>query len=400
MTSTTQDGTLERWAPHRTTPSVSIGILLVVAFAGACSPDQDGGVEIADVGTLDDAAGADVGLDEDSARVDVTADLGVDAVDGDASDTREIHEAEVHVIALEGPVAQARSEVSGLAWYGDTLIILPQYPGVFSDGGPGAVFALPRSQILAYLDDSSGEPLTPVRVPFDDSALPDIASSEGYEAIALVGDRVFLTIEARSGDGMVGIVVSGVIDPQLAALTLDATPLGTIDSQSGISNMAEESVVPLGDDSLFTIHEANGVAVNPAPVVHTTDVLTRETGTLPFPQVEYRITDATDLDAEGRFWAINYFWTGDSKLAPNADPLAELYGEGPTHADEDTVERLVEFQYNGTEVQLVPTPPIQLELADEARNWEGLARLGERGFLLATDKYPKTILAFVSAETG
>ncbi len=41
--------------------------------------------------------------------------------------------------------------------------------------------------------------------------------------------------------------------------------------------------------------------------------------------------------------------------------------------------------------------PIQLTLVDEAtvRNWEGIARLDGRGFLIATDTYPATILAFV-----
>jgi hypothetical protein len=31
-----------------------------------------------------------------------------------------------------------------------------------------------------------------------------------------------------------------------------------------------------------------------------------------------------------------------------------------------------------------------------ARNWEAIARLDDVGFLLATDKYPETIFAFVS----
>ena len=60
----------------------------------------------------------------------------------------------------------------------------------------------------------------------------------------------------------------------------------------------------------------------------------------PFPPMEYRITDATPLDANGRFWAINYFFPGDELLIPAADPLAEQYGEGPTHQARVQVERL------------------------------------------------------------
>jgi hypothetical protein len=50
-------------------------------------------------------------------------------------------------------------------------------------------------------------------------------------------------------------------------------------------------------------------------------------------------------------------------------------------------------------VELVPTPPIQLQLAEaQGRNWEGIVRLeapGVSGFLLVTDKNPRTLLAFV-----
>jgi hypothetical protein len=64
------------------------------------------------------------------------------------------------------------------------------------------------------------------------------------------------------------------------------------------------------------------------------------------------------------------------------------------------VERLVEFQLSHAGIVLVDRPPIQLELPDNllgmiGRNWEGLVRLDERGFLLATDTFPGTILAFV-----
>jgi len=46
---------------------------------------------------------------------------------------------------------------------------------------------------------------------------------------------------------------------------------------------------------------------------------------------------------------------------------------------------------------LTDSAPIQLTLLSDgtARNWEGVAKLDDRGFLLATDKFPDTILAFV-----
>ncbi|MBW2701184.1 MAG: hypothetical protein JRF33_10230 [Deltaproteobacteria bacterium] len=353
---------------------INKALLLLVGIAttillcvGGCGTDQDNGVP--DSGVDQNDAGSDAGSEEPI-------------------------ETAVRIIQLDGPLAQDRSEVSGLAWYGDYLIILPQYPGFFSDGTSDAVFALHRSDILAVLDGSSGDPLEPIRIPFDDSALENIVSFQGYEAIAFLGDQVFLSIEAGSSSSMTGYLVSGTIDPALASLTVHAAPVEQIASQSGLSNMAEEAILIAGTD-LISIHEANGIAVNPSPVAHTYEPLSDTTGTLAFPHIEYRITDATTLDADGRFWAINYFWPGDTMLEPNTDPLVDQFGQGETHAENDYVERLVEFQYDHSGITLIPKPPIQLVLTDESRNWEGLVRLDDRGFLLMTDKYPETILGFV-----
>jgi len=45
----------------------------------------------------------------------------------------------------------------------------------------------------------------------------------------------------------------------------------------------------------------------------------------------------------------------------------------------------------------VKQPPIQLKLIndDNSRNWEGIVRFGDEGFIIVTDKFPSTILGFV-----
>jgi hypothetical protein len=61
------------------------------------------------------------------------------------------------------------------------------------------------------------------------------------------------------------------------------------------------------------------------------------------------------------------------------------------------VERLVEFECNGSGIRLTKRPPIPLKLRldEPPRNWEGIVRLEGRGFLLITDEHPRTILGFV-----
>ncbi len=96
----------------------------------------------------------------------------------------------------------------------------------------------------------------------------------------------------------------------------------------------------------------------------------------------------------------NYFYPGDrALLRPGPDAFGETFGRGPTHRRGPAVERLVEFHLNGERIEPTGRAPIQFELHAEARNWEGLARLGGRGFLVATDTYPETLLAFVPAPT-
>ena len=171
-----------------------------------------------------------------------------------------------------------------------------------------------------------------------------------------------------------------------------------IEPQANLSNTSDESVMVFGQ-RIVTLYEANGANVNPNPVAHMFNLDMQLVGSLSMPTIEYRITDATQPDQNGLFWAINYFFPGDrEKLKPAEDRLVTQYGQGETHAKSQAVERLVAFQFTEDGIVLAPLAPIQLQLLpdDEARNWEGIARLDDRGFLLVTDKFPETILAFVA----
>lgn len=297
-------------------------------------------------------------------------------------------------IPLAGPLAAANAEISGLAWYGDMLILLPQFPGRFDD----QLFALPKADIMAFLDGLQDGPLMPQPIPLAAPGLAQLAGYEGLEAIAFRGDQVFVTIETSNGSPMMGYLATGSSMPDLSQIELDMTNLAEIAPPAPLANYSDETLL-VKDDAVLTIYEANGNHINPGPAAHQFSLELEPLGLLPFPAIEYRVTDATEVDENGRFWVINYLFPGDiGKLNPAPDSIAERYGRGPTHATSETVERLVELQINSDGMTLADTPPIQLELlADgEARNWEGIARLDERGFLLATDKFPETILAFVA----
>jgi hypothetical protein len=312
----------------------------------------------------------------------------------DVDEAVAVTETAVTELPLAGPLADRNAELSGLAWYGDMLILLPQFPDF--NGHDPALYALPKADIAAYLAGETAVPLQPIAIPLDTANLEDdIRGYEGFEAIAFDGQTIYLTIEA-AGSGMRGYLVRGTIAPDLSGVTLEPEPLMQIEPQANLGNMADEALL-LVDDHLLTFYEANGAEVNPQPVAHrfTADLATA--GTLPMPTLPYRLTDVTELDANGRFWGINYKFTDTRSIQTDNDPLAAQYGQGSTHAQNEGVERLVAFDYSADGITLAPVAPIQLQLLgdDQLRNWEGIVMLDEQGFLLATDKFPQTILAFV-----
>lgn len=302
----------------------------------------------------------------------------------------------VTIVPLKGKITKRSAELSGLAWYGDHLVLLPQYPHRFAEGDTGSILAIPKERILAFLDGDRDSPIKPIRIAFDDGGLAGrIEGFEGFEAIAFDGDQAYLTIEARRWTTMVGYIVAGRMEADLSVLRLDPDSAREIPSQSGLGNISDETIV-LTSDAVLTVHEANGARVNARPVASVFDRTLQAVSVMPFPTIEYRVTDATAVDSQGRFWAINYFYPKDRrKLQPAVDALSAPYGLGPSHARSETIERLVEFQVTAQGIVQTDSPPLQLELGADPRNWEGVVRLGDRGFLLVTDTHPDTILAFV-----
>jgi hypothetical protein len=301
----------------------------------------------------------------------------------------------VTLLPLGGPLQSENAELSGLAWYGAHLVMLPQYPGWEKDGAP-CLYTVSKADILARLEHTAAEPLVPRCIRFDSGGLEKrIPGFEGYEAIGFAGDQAYLTVETSQRTGK-GFLVTGRIAPDLSMLKLEASPQATLALPSDVSNAGFETLV-MGEDRVLALYEANGANVNRAPAAESFTRSLVPSGKLAFPSIEHRITDATSMDAAGRFWVMNYRFPGSSHAyKPAPDPLMARYGTGPTHAQKPQVERLIELQVQPGGIVFTERPPLQLQLSSEApRNWEGVVRLDERGFLLVSDKFPGTLLGFV-----
>ena len=307
--------------------------------------------------------------------------------------------APVRLIPLAGPLATPEAEVSSMTWQGDTLVILPQFPDKFADEGMLGFFAVSKARILEILDGGNEGSLEPHQVLCQAPGLEGIVRGfDGLEAMGCIGDRYYMTVEAKDDTMMAGFLVSGKFSVVDNMVIMDLRSLHSIPMGLNIYNVAVEAIV-IDGDRVITISEANGRNISPEPQAKVFNSEAEFIGYLPMPHIEYRVTDATALDEEGRFWVINYFFPPEgTKLNPAPDPELERFGDPDSFDPEKCIERLLELRLTPDD-RIVRTqrPPINLDLlADgECRNWEALVRLDDRGFLLMTDKYPGTLLAFV-----
>lgn len=290
-------------------------------------------------------------------------------------------------IELEGDLTERKLEASGLTWYNDNLIILPQFPHKWDDQFDGAIFFISKGRIESYLSGENRNPIKGEKIHFEAEGLDEIGkrNGSGYEAIIFIGDSVYVSIESVKSDESTSYVVAGFIDFEKKKITLDANSKIEVKSQTGIHNMGEETILT-NNSSVFTIHEANGKSINKSPTVTKLYRNLTEVEKITFPNIEYRITDATSVDSKGKFFAINYFYPGEfEKLKPN---LSE-------EEKDKAIEQIIEFQILDNEIIRTTKPPLVISkgTSKKGNNWEGIVKLNG-GFILITDMFPETVLVY------
>ncbi|MEC9447664.1 MAG: hypothetical protein VX932_00165 [Candidatus Neomarinimicrobiota bacterium] len=295
-------------------------------------------------------------------------------------------------ILLTGEATERSLEMSGLAWYNDYLILMPQY---VNESKP-RFYYLKKSTINDWLNGKKEKPLNPSKI---DIIMPDYFNSikgyQGFEAICFIGNKAYLIIETKNNDLMKSFIVKGSMDIKSKTLIIDPEKKVEILLPVNIKNMGYESILKY-KYRLMVLFEANGINVNSDPKASFYNSSLKQKGHISFPNIEYRITDATELDDQGRFWAINFFWPGEKKrLNPGKDLVLNNTVKGETHQEFEHVERLVEFKIDGKNIYKTNSLPIQLKLNQNSRNWEGVVRMENKGFLMIVDEHPRTILAFI-----
>ncbi|MBX2848004.1 MAG: hypothetical protein KTR16_06780 [Acidiferrobacterales bacterium] len=316
-------------------------------------------------------------------------------------------ETPVQLIQLAAPLDLAYAEISSMTWCDDeTLLILPQYPEFAARGAkldrqnraqtPGYLYKLSKSQIFDYLDGTDRQPLTAQAIKLEENGIRRIIQNfDGYEAIGCDYNKIWLSIETNAlfAKNNTYLVTANYAKDEVSIYPQSLTE---IQSLSGKSNAGDEAVF-IYDNKVVTIHEINKSSSANKAKANVFDPVNQEHSFLTFPTIPYRITDSSSLDANHRFWVINYLYQEDRKSwADTPDPLFKKFGKGATHQLEENVERMVELQLTDGDIKLSGRPPIQLKLSNQkGRNWEAIARLDNKGLLVATDKFPATLFGFI-----
>ena len=102
-------------------------------------------------------------------------------------------------ILLTGEASDRSLEMSGLAWYNQNLILMPQY---VNESKP-RFYYLKKSVINDWLKSDRKTRLNPDKI---DIIMPDYFNSikgyQGFEAICFIGNKAYLIIESKIDDKM------------------------------------------------------------------------------------------------------------------------------------------------------------------------------------------------------
>ena len=229
-------------------------------------------------------------------------------------------------------------------------------------------------------------------------------TAAGFEAMAVYGQTLYLLIEAQtpqSQKDMHTYLVSGTLEAGGNQLQLDLSAPVELPQQAHFYNLSYESLTVAGD-KLIALYEVNSRALNPAPYAVVIDPETRAISTLPMPAVGARITDVTPPDERGQFWALSCCLLGEALIATDLDVIAKEYGLSVLTAPVHETPQIVPLRYTDQGIVRADLPALSAAWTDGTvlENWEGIARLDDRGFLIVTDQYPDTRLGFLPAPSG
>jgi hypothetical protein len=299
-------------------------------------------------------------------------------------------------IPLPKAIAGVNEEFSGMTIYGNRLYLEPQY-GDHKETKLDGVFNLYSiltdsiNRVIEGRDTSLTEYRT-IGVK-NLNMLPDSvrANYEGFEAISIVSNTVFLSIETDDKYPYC-FLLKGKLDTIKNEVIIDPTHFISLRRYPAISNAGFESVTYLPkENKLLAYYEFNVMPKGGCGyLIDTSFNKTPEQVKAPF--LYFRLTDIAAAD-DGRIYGINYFWNGDYNSYLNNDwiksPEAPISKTIPELGEKLKTDP--EYLKNNTYAAIVMLDGAKSRKWKYVRsfdgfknNWEGMALL-KKGALVVTD---------------
>jgi len=319
-------------------------------------------------------------------------------------------------IPLPPAIGGVAEEYSGMCSYNGRIYLLPQYGDhktlIKKDNLKGEfnIYSLLADSIGRVLDgrDTALSAFKTLRVINLDKLPATIADEyEGFEAICIVNNTVFLAIE--SDDQYQNCyLLKGRLDVAAGQVIIDPAHILRLKRPELIYNAGFEAVTWLPkEQKLLAYYEYNGGMDGGTGYLADTSFI-QPPRAIKSPQLYFRVTDITSTGND-TVYGINYFWNGDykyylgngrvnhqeSNIAKVIPALRDSLDKNPGYlmSPKTTFARIMKLEnYKSSGWQQVATFP------GNKNNWEGLT-LYRKGALVITDandsKKQATVLAYI-----
>jgi hypothetical protein len=317
-------------------------------------------------------------------------------------------------IPLPLAISGVGEEYSGMCTYAGRIYLLPQYGDhktlVKKDNlkGDFLIYSLLADSIGRVVDgkDTALSAYKSLKV-INLDKLPDNIGDEyeGFEAISIVNNTVFLSIET-SDKYQNCYLLKAQLDLANNQIVVDPVHIIDLKRPEVIYNAGFEAVTWLpAEKKLLAIYEYNGTPNGGQGYLIDTS-FTKLPEPVKTPQLYFRMTDVTASNT-GQLFGINYFYNGDYKyyldndklnhqeknIKKNIPSLKDSLDKDPAYLTKHTFARIVTLKNkNSANWQQVAT------FNGYKSNWEGLT-LYRKGALIITDannsKKQVTALAYL-----
>ena len=265
---------------------------------------------------------------------------------------------------LAGFPAGSQTAITGMAWFSDTLVLLPQFPDLNAVAGQGAVFGIPRAVLQNAISERSSQAIELVKIPFLFQGIKaDLPNSVGFHSLAFSGSQVFSTVLVNAGITTL-YLVKGQVSQDLKRITLG--------NRVQISSQSDTKPAPLFGSILMVAGKRivlfeTGIGSDAKASISAAlyDFSLTPQGIIPFPHLESYLISVSSTDAQGSFWGLSCVL--------------------PTKAENNlmTAATMEEFHFTEYGIERTESPQLLFKLSNPSAHCpSGLERLGIEGYLV------------------